>query len=170
VRPAAASPNNSADPIPTKVGSSNSLTGFSNQPKTNPNVPVPPGDLSQIGWCGDLSREAAADKLKGHPVGTFLIRYSPARNCYVLSYNAPGNGVKHIDSIWLENGQITVLRQDQSKPKYPTMYEYIDSLRTMEKLITSPISFEDTLNSSVYELSGANRTSSSQFTLDGRKP
>jgi len=103
-------------------------------------VPPPRCDLQKIGWWGDIEREVAEEKLKAYPRGYFLIRYSPRRKCYVLSYNGPA-GVKHIDSISLNplTGFIEVVRIDGTKPSFPTMLDYVISLRTVEKLITDPV-------------------------------
>eukprot|EP01114_Cavostelium_apophysatum_P012634 TRINITY_DN2878_c0_g1_i1.p1 TRINITY_DN2878_c0_g1~~TRINITY_DN2878_c0_g1_i1.p1 ORF type:complete len:725 (+),score=176.38 TRINITY_DN2878_c0_g1_i1:247-2421(+) len=99
-------------------------------------IPTPPGrDMDAIGWHLDITRESATEKLQNTSRGSFLVRWSPARNSFVLSYQS-GNGVKHIDSIYPKDGKVEVLRADNSRPMYDTMWDYIVTLRDIEKIVT----------------------------------
>lgn len=108
-------------------------------PVVNVGVPSPPGDLVAIGWCGEISREDAIKKLQSYPRGAFLVRWSSKQKCFVVSYNSPVGTVKHIDSIWLKDNRVEVLRADNSRPIFNTMLEYISTLREQEKILTDPI-------------------------------
>jgi len=107
---------------------------------TNSQIPKPPDkDLNAIGWCSDISRLDTEAKLAGTAKGTYLVRWSPNQNCFVLSYHG-ADKMKHIDSIWLNSaGKIEVLRTDGSRPTFETMMDYIVTLRDTEHLVTHPV-------------------------------
>jgi len=116
------------------------------------NAPLPPGNLYAIGWCGEISRDDAVKLLQKYPKGCFLVRWSSKQKCFVVSYNAV-NGVKHIDSIWLKDNHIEVLRADNSRPVYKTMEEYISTLREQEKILGEAIKIQlpNTNDDNIYD-------------------
>ena len=88
-------------------------------------IPIPTGEPIEFGWAGLLSREFTIQQLQGKPVGTFLVRYSPHRMCFVISFVEQNNKIQHIDGIFLENGIVTVTDPDNNKIEYSSMTECV---------------------------------------------
>jgi len=96
----------------------------------NSGVPVqviPPSEYQkQLGWCGALERTEAEDKLRGCPVGTFLIRWSNNARSYVLSYTQAGATCVHVAKIVpMTDGTIKVETGDNKNAIYKSLMDLI---------------------------------------------
>eukprot|EP01116_Phalansterium_solitarium_P001824 TRINITY_DN11643_c0_g1_i1.p1 TRINITY_DN11643_c0_g1~~TRINITY_DN11643_c0_g1_i1.p1 ORF type:complete len:200 (+),score=48.23 TRINITY_DN11643_c0_g1_i1:80-679(+) len=91
---------------------------------------VPDGDLREIGWAGDLSRDQAEVLLrKDRRQGAFLIRFSSNSGTYVLSF-WKDDTARHIGYIKPEEaGRITVLKTDNSSKSYASLHAYVASMK-----------------------------------------
>lgn len=98
---------------------------------------VIPADPDFVGWCGEISRQEAEDRLKGAPDKTFLTRWSSRPGSYVLSYN---NGLffDHIAHIKPKDGHIVVCKTDNSTSSFKDLTEYIRKMKHI-KVIGNPV-------------------------------
>jgi len=102
-------------------------------------IPVPPGDLNEIAWCGDISRKMAETRLEKEEIGTFLTRWSERQKSFVVSFKATPTLIRHIDSIWLNDNVIVAMRRDNTRKNFSSMLEYIRTLQKYEQ-ISRPLS------------------------------
>jgi len=101
-------------------------------PSVGSNIPsfVPVGNLQSIGWVGELDRKECEIKLKGAPIGTFMLRWSKNTDSYVLTYQTPNGTAQHIAFIKPDkNGHISVDKEDGKKAHYDNIFEYISAMR-----------------------------------------
>jgi len=112
--------------------------------KPLPTIPeqsyTPPAEWQHlIGWCGNISRQQAEQKLKGCLKGTFLLRWSDHAKSYVLSYSKPGPIFVHVARIVPgSNGSVTVETEENVNVPYKNLLEFIT--HTMNKgIISMPI-------------------------------
>jgi len=110
------------------------------QPKEENHIPIPRGNLVELGWCGDISRTEVDRLLKDKLPGTFLIRWSYNTQSYVLSYNSNNKTILHIAYITPgRNEEIYVNKEDGTKTLYLTLFDYLNVLKKAG-VITSSVS------------------------------
>jgi len=104
------------------------------------------GDLSAIGFVGDMDRVEAEAILSHYDVGFFLVRYS--KKSFVLSYvdstpnsrRSSGLQVLHVGQILPigEQGMLEVLTESKDSVRYPNLVAYCERMRQIGH-ITEPI-------------------------------
>jgi len=105
----------------------------------NNNFTPPPEWQKLVGWCGNISRVEAEQKLKGCPKGSFLLRWSDHAKSYVLSYVKPVNVFIHVARIVpSSSGTITVETEENVNVCYTNLLDFIT--QTINKgIISLPI-------------------------------
>lgn len=84
-----------------------------------------------------ISREEVEKKLLGHSNGTFVIRWSPRVESFVLSFLS-GNKVMHYSDIQIDKeGRVNVKRSDGAWSTFHSSHEYVTDLRK-RKIVTNP--------------------------------
>lgn len=77
-------------------------------------------------------------KLTDHPHGTFVIRWSPRVESFVLSFLS-GNKVMHYSDIQIDKeGRVNVKRSDGAWSSFHNSQEYVADLRK-RKIVTNPL-------------------------------
>jgi serine/threonine protein kinase len=120
--------------LPEQVGPSTKQVELQN------GIPVPVGNLAEVGWGGDIGRGEAEQKLASSPPGTFVIRWSGNTNSYVLSYSKGRGAFQHIAYIQPvppEFVKIQVDKEDGRKQEYEDIFHYCKAMRE-SGIITSP--------------------------------
>eukprot|EP01118_Nematostelium_gracile_P015667 TRINITY_DN6318_c0_g1_i4.p1 TRINITY_DN6318_c0_g1~~TRINITY_DN6318_c0_g1_i4.p1 ORF type:complete len:592 (+),score=163.12 TRINITY_DN6318_c0_g1_i4:150-1925(+) len=81
-------PTDQGEPQPAvkRITSQGSMKNMPTSPTPKSGVPVPNGNVASIGWVGEWERKECEAKLKGMPVGTFMLRWSQNTTSYVLTY------------------------------------------------------------------------------------
>jgi len=129
-------------PLPTPKPTSNSNPSPNSNPVTQSGEDAynPPQEWQKlIGWCGNISRPQAEQKLKGCTKGTFLLRWSDHARSYVLSYVKPGPTFTHVAKITPEkNGSIVVETEENQTVVYNNLLDFITQT-THKGIISLPV-------------------------------
>jgi len=101
---------------------------------------------SDIGWRSDvMDKTQAENMLSGKEPGTFLVRWSTAIYCYVVSYVSKLNAqINHIAYIFpgMNTEEIGVQKVDGTFNYFSSLSDYIQSLK-YANLIKSPVDPEN---------------------------
>jgi hypothetical protein len=92
--------------------------------------------LRKVGWSGAIPREEALERLSNRDPGTFLLRYSPNRRSFVISFVHASHEVRHIEGIWIKDGRVTVMQGDTTMKVYDSILAFIES---QSSFLTHPV-------------------------------